>query len=153
MDKPKLDLNNMIQIAIVVKDIEKAAKAWSEMFGVEMPEITPVPPPDVCQIYYRGKKTATRAKLACIKAGQITIELTEPDEMDSSWKEYLDEHGQGVHHLGFTVGSDENRDKIIRLFEDNDMEVRHYGYYPGGSYTFVNTEDELGVNLNIKPHE
>ncbi len=152
MSKPIIDLKNLMQIAIVVKDIEKAAKAWSELFGVEMPEIRPVPPPEDCQIYYRGQKTATRAKLACIELGQITIELTEPDEMDSSWKEFIDEHGNGVHHLGFTVGSDENRDKVVKILEDSGMSVRHYGYYPGGSYTFVDTEDQLGVNINIKPH-
>lgn len=152
MSKPIIELKNLMQIAIVVEDIEKAAKAWSEIFGVEMPKISPVSPPEECQIYYRGKKTATRAKIACIELGQITIELTEPDKMDSSWKEFLEEHGNGVHHLGFTVGSDENRDKVIKMFEDSGMPVRHYGYYPGGSYTFVDTEDQLGVNLNIKPH-
>ena len=152
MSKPTIDLKNLMQIAIVVEDIKKAAKAWSEVFGVEMPKISPVSPPEECQIYYRGKKTATRAKIACIELGQITIELTEPDKMDSSWKEFLEEHGNGVHHLGFTVGSDENRDKVIKMFEDSGMPVRHYGYYPGGSYTFVDTEDQLGVNLNIKPH-
>lgn len=153
MEKPTIDLKNLIQIAIVVKDIEKAAKAWSEIFGVEVPEIRPVPPPEECQIYYREKKTATRAKLACINVGPITIELTEPDEMDSSWKEFLEKHnGNGVHHLGFSVGSDENRDKIIKMLEERGIGVRHYGYYEGGSYTFVDSEEQLGVILNIKPH-
>lgn len=153
MKKPIIDLKNLIQISLVVKDIEKAAKAWSEIFGVEMPKISRLPAPEECQIYYRGKKTATRAKIACISLGQITIELTEPDEMDSSWKEYMEKHnGNGVHHLGFSVGSDENRDKVVKMLEDRGIGVRHYGYYPGGSYTFVDSEDQLGVILNIKPH-
>lgn len=153
MNQPTIDLKNLIQIAFVVKDIEKVAKAWSEVFGIEMPQINKISAPEDCQIYYRGKKTSTRAKIACIELGQLTIELTEPDEEDSSWKEFLVDHpGNGVHHIGFSVGSEENRDSVIKMLEARGVDVRHYGYYPGGSYTFVDSEEELGVILNIKPH-
>jgi hypothetical protein len=30
--------------------------------------------------------------------------------------------------------------------------LRNIGIYPGGSWTIVDGEDSLGVNLNIKPH-
>ena len=30
-------------------------------------------------------------------------------------------------------------------------DLRTVGYYPGSSWTIVDTEDDLGVNLNIKP--
>ncbi len=153
MDKPTIDLKNLIQIAFVVKDIEKVARNWSEIFGIEMPKIDYISGPEDCQIYYRGEKSFTRAKIACIEVGPVTIELTEPDELDSSWKEYLEQHnGNGVHHLGFSVGSDDNRDNVIKMLEDRGIGVRHYGYYQGGSYTFVDSEEQLGVILNVKPH-
>ena len=34
-----LDSNSIIQVGIVVKDVEKAAKLYSELFGIEMPVI------------------------------------------------------------------------------------------------------------------
>lgn len=153
MSQPTIDLKGLIQIAFVVKDIEATARAWSEVFGIPMPEIHPISSPEDCQIYYRGKKSASRAKIACIELGPVTIELTEPDEHDSSWKEFLEtHHGNGVHHLGFSVGSDERRDAVVKMLESRGIGVRHYGYYPGGSYTFVDSEEQLGVVLNIKPH-
>ncbi|HPU63228.1 MAG TPA: hypothetical protein PK304_03660 [Mobilitalea sp.] len=81
--------------------------------------------------------------------------MTEPDEIDSIWKEFLDKYGNGngVHHLGFTVGSDENRDKVNKILEDRGIGVRHYGYYPSGRYTFADSEEHLEVILNIIPHE
>ncbi|MCM1135834.1 MAG: VOC family protein [Clostridium sp.] len=151
--KPTIHLENMIQIAFVVKDIEKVAKNWSEVFGIPMPEIHEITPPEECQIYYRGKKSNSRAKIACIEVGNLSIELTEPDEADTSWKEFLETHnGNGIHHLGFSMGSDEKRDEMIKTLEERGIGVRHYGYYEGGSYTFVDSEEQLGVILNIKPH-
>lgn len=154
MNGATIDLNGFIQVALVVSDIEAVARAWSEVFGIPMPVIEEIAGPEVCQIYYRGKKSYTRAKIACIQVGQVVFELTEPDKEDSSWKEFLEHNGghNGVHHLGFSVGSDEKRDAVIQMLENRGISVRHYGYYPGGSYTFVDSEEQLGVILNIKPH-
>jgi hypothetical protein len=54
-----------------------------------------------------------------------------------------------VHHVGFQVG--EARDAIIGELESKGFEMRTVGYYPGSSWTIVDSEDSLGVNLNIKP--
>lgn len=35
-----LDLNGFIQIALVVEDIDVAAKEWAELLGVPVPEVT-----------------------------------------------------------------------------------------------------------------
>jgi methylmalonyl-CoA/ethylmalonyl-CoA epimerase len=148
-----IDLNGFIQVALVVRDIEATAKAWSEVFGIPIPKIEEISTPEICQIYNRGQKSYSRAKIACIPVGNVVFELTEPDEYDTSWKEFLDEHGgNGVHHLGFSVGSDKRRDEVIQMLEGRGIGVRHYGYYPGGSYTFVDSEEQLGVILNVKPH-
>jgi hypothetical protein len=54
-----------------------------------------------------------------------------------------------VHHLGFQVG--DKRDAIISELEEMGYEMRTVGYYPGSSWTIVDSEEDLGVNLNIKP--
>lgn len=153
MANPTVDLNGFIQVGLVVNDLEATVKAWSEIFGIPVPQISIISPPEDCQIYYRGEKSNSRAKMACIQVGNVVFELMQADDCGSSWKEFHDQNGgrNGVHHLGFTVGSDEKRDSVISMLEDRGIGVRHYGYYPGGSYTFVDSEEQLGVNLNIKP--
>ncbi|MDR1262629.1 MAG: VOC family protein, partial [Oscillospiraceae bacterium] len=73
----------------------------------------------------------------------------EPDEHPSTFREFLEKHGQGVHHLGFEVG--DRRDAIIGELESKGYGMRTIGYYPGSSWTIVDSEGNLGVNLNIKP--
>ncbi|MFC4810990.1 VOC family protein [Paenibacillus sp. GCM10023250] len=145
----KIGFEGFIQIAIVVHDIQKAAETWAELFGVPVPEIrvqTPSPNPDLT---YRGQQALYGLKLAVIRAGGFVIELHEPDDNPSTFREFLDKHGNGVHHLGFQVG--ERRDAIVGELEQMGYALRTVGYYPGSSWTIVDCEDDLGVNLNIKP--
>ncbi len=144
-----ISFDGFIQIAIVVSDIRKAAETWAKLFNVPVPEIRYNPPADNPDLTYRGRRAYYGLKLANIRAGQFVIELHEPDERDSTFREYLDKHGNGVHHLGFEVG--EKRDAIIGELEEMGYDMRTVGYYPGSSWTIVDIEDDLGVNLNIKP--
>ncbi|WP_274651965.1 VOC family protein [Paenibacillus humicola] len=137
------------QIALVVKDIEQAARHYAELFGVDVPRIFQIPPHEEANTQYRGRPTSTRAKLAVIDLGPLVLELTEPDDEPSSWKEFLETNGEGVHHIGFMT---DDREKTIGYFAQKGIPVRHYGEYPGGSYTFVDSGEQLGVILNIK-HE
>jgi len=144
-----ISFDGFIQIAIVVKDIQKAAETWAKMFNIPVPEIGYTPPAHNPDLTYRGKPAYYGLKMAVIRVGSFVIELLEPDERDSTFREFLDKHGNGVHHLGFQVG--EKRDVIIGELEEMGYDMRTVGYYPGSSWTIVDSEDDLGVNLNIKP--
>lgn len=147
----KIGLNGFIQIALVVEDIEKAAKAWADLFGVPVPPIRDDKPSRNPNLTYRGEEAYYGLKFAVIDCRErgFVIELHEPDEHPSTFREFLDKHGNGVHHIGFEVG--ERRDAIVNELEQQGYALRTVGYYPGSSWTIVDTEDTLGVNLNIKP--
>lgn len=153
MENP-LDLNGFIQIAIIVEDIEAAAREWSQLLNVPMPEITyfqtvETASPDV--MYY-GKNYKFGLKLASIMAPQgFIIELHQIlDDNPSTYNEFIKEHGYGVHHLGFAVG--ERRDAVVNELIERGYPKRVEHFYDGGSWTLIDSEQSLGVNLNIKPH-
>jgi hypothetical protein len=149
--KTPIDFNGFIQVALVVRDVEKSAKEWAELFNVPVPEIKLHDAGPNTDITYRGKKAVYGMKMAVIdiKDRGFVIELSEPSGGESTYQEFLDKHGEGVHHLGFEVG--EKRDAIIGELEDKGYKMRNIGIYPGSSWTIVDSEDKLGVNLNIKP--
>lgn len=90
------------------------------------------------------------AALCVIDMGNWVLELHQVDKTPSTFREFQDKHGFGVHYLGFEVGDD--RDEIIRELKALGFDTeRTIGVYPGSSWTIVDTEDVLGVNLNIKP--
>jgi len=146
----KMNLKNFIQICLVVENMDEAVKYWSKLFNIEEPEIVVNTPSRSEDLKYRGEIAEYGIRMAIIKANGFVIELVEPDENPSTFREFLEKHGSGVHHLGFEVG--DQRDAIVEELEKKEgFEMRTVGYYPGSSWTVVDCEDQLGVNINIKP--
>ncbi len=148
-----VDLSKFIQIAIIVEDIEAAAREWSQILNVPMPEIKVHQTVDTTDpnLMYYGKNYKYGLKLASIMAPQgFIIELHQIlDDNPSTYNEFIKEHGYGVHHLGFAVG--DRRDAVVNELIDRGYQKRVEHIYPSGSWTIIDTEQSLGVNLNIKP--
>ena len=151
-----LKKDSFIQINIVVKDIRKAAEAWAAVLGTEVPEIHETHLESFGQnkeypYTYRGQELPCDLLTAVIPMEHFVLELHQPVTGPSSFQEFYEEHGNGVHHLGFEVGAD--REKVLDGLAGLGMNVdRTVGVYPGSSWTIVDSEDILGVNLNIKPY-
>ena len=142
--------DGFIQINIVVRDIEKAARKWGELLGIPTPEIRVNHLEGGENYTYRGQPVSCDLKVADIPMNGFVIELHEPIGGPSSFQEFLDKHGNGVHHIGFEVG--ERRDEVIQELSEAGYDTnRTLGIYPGSSWTIVDSEEDLGVNLNIKP--
>ena len=145
-----VDKKGFAQINIVVRDIETAARKWADLLGVDVPEIHHNHLEGGENYKYHGKPISCDLKTAAIDMGGWVLELHEPAGGESSFQDFLDKHGNGVHHIGFEVG--DKRDAIIRELADEGYDTdRTLGIYPGSSWTIVDGEDTLGVNLNIKP--
>jgi 4-hydroxyphenylpyruvate dioxygenase-like putative hemolysin len=95
---------------------------------------------------YRGQPTEAQAKLAFFDMGQVQIELIEPLGGDSVWQEVLDEKGEGVHHIAFQV---KGTDEVTDYLATHDIPVIQQGHYPGGMYTYVDSEPALSVMLEL----
>lgn len=149
--KTIIEKEGFIQINIVVKDIKVAAEKWSQLLGITCPEIRKahIEGSEEFVYEYRGKAVLTDLLVCNIDMGSFTLELHQPTGGENTFDEFLRVHGNGVHHIGFEVG--DKRDTIIGEFEDDGYTVRTVGYYPGSSWTIVDTEEDYGVNLNIKP--
>ena len=141
-----------IQINIIVDDIRRSAKAWATLLGVPEPEIwvNHLQSNGDNPYTYRGEDVPCDLQMCVIEMDGWVLELHQVDGTPSTFREFQDKHGFGVHHLGFEVG--DARDEVIRELKEMGFDTeRTVGIYPGSSWTIVDTEDILGVNLNIKP--
>ncbi len=147
-----LTKDQFIQVTIVVDDIQRAAKAWAAILDVPMPEIwtNHLKSNGDYPYTYRGKDIPCDLQMCVFNMGSWMLELHQVDQTASTFREFQDKHGYGVHHIGFEVG--DSRDKIISELKAMGFDTeRTIGIYPGSSWTIVDSEEVLGVNLNIKP--
>ncbi|GGJ14148.1 lactoylglutathione lyase [Alicyclobacillus cellulosilyticus] len=134
------------QIGIIVRDIEKTSQAFADFFGVEKPKWFLTDTIDKTQATYRGEPCYGRAKLAFFKLGNLDIELIEPDEHPSTWREFLDQHGEGVHHIAFVI---QGMQEKITLLAGRDMPLVQKGEYTGGRYAYIDTVPQLKVAIEL----
>lgn len=135
-----------VHIAIVVKDIQSVLENYCRLFRMEMPRVKLTGAPEDAKVEYRGLPTLTRAKQGFLQFGNLRVEFLEPDEQESTWKEYLDKHGNIVHHIAFNV---DNMEAAVSLLAEEEMPLIQKGAYNGGKYAYIGSEDRLGVMLEL----
>ncbi|MCX7708928.1 MAG: VOC family protein [Clostridia bacterium] len=135
------------QLGLIVRDINATAKKYADFFGMDFPEIITTDAYDKAQTQYNGKPTKARARLAFFRpSGGLEIELIEPDEHPSTWREFLDRNGEGVHHIAFIVK--DIKGKVTKLNEIG-MPLVQQGEYTGGRYAYVNSIPDLKVMIEL----
>jgi methylmalonyl-CoA/ethylmalonyl-CoA epimerase len=134
------------QIGIIVRDVEKSAEVFAGFFGLDVPQWIWTDGPEKSKSVYRGKPTAARAKLAFLKLGNLDIELIEPDGNPSTWREFLDSKGEGVHHIAFVIAGMKDRTHAL---ETMGFPLVQKGEYTGGRYAYFNTVPGLKTVLEL----
>ena len=147
MEKGILGTKIVTQIGFVVNDIEKTSQAFADFLGVEKPQWSLTDTIDKTHGEFNGQPCPARAKLAFFHVGEILdIELIEPDETPSVWRNVLYEKGEGVHHIAFVVNG--MKEKILAL-EGNGMKLLQRGEYTGGRYAYIDCVDQLKTIVEL----
>jgi methylmalonyl-CoA/ethylmalonyl-CoA epimerase len=146
MDNAALGTHIVCQVGLIVRDIERSIETYSRVFGMPKPGIVVTDGPEIAHTRFRGEPTDARAKLAFFEMGQVSLELIEPIGGPSTWQEFLDEKGEGVHHIAFIV---EDTDEVVRFMEREGVGVVQQGDYTGGRYTYLDSASALGVVLEL----
>ncbi|GAE36135.1 VOC family protein [Halalkalibacter akibai] len=134
------------QIGILVNDIESVSQAYADFFGVEKPQWSWTDPMDVAQTEFEGAPSEARSKLAFFDMGSLQLELIEPDQHPSTWRNYLNEHGEGPHHIAFVI---EGMKEKVALMEARNMPLVQKGEYTGGRYAYMDTFKDLKILIEL----
>src|SRR5579859_298284 len=146
---PVFPLKKINQVALVVRDLDDAMHRYWKDFGLGPWRVYTYEPPLVKDMTYRGRRQDYRMRLALAPLGDITIELIQPLS-DSIYTEHLQQKGEGLHHVGVIVPS---LQEAILAATRSGLRVlqsgRGYGRGGDGGYAYLDTEDYLGMVLEI----
>lgn len=95
-----MEPEKLCQIGIVVKSVDETVKYFQEAFGFGPFEIRYV---DYSDATYMGEKAGYKGKRGFFHLGPIEIELVELVSGRTIHEDFMKQHGEGLHHIGFEV--------------------------------------------------
>lgn len=145
-----LGTNMLTQVGFVVRDIETTKKKFAQFFGIEPPRHFDGGKFEVTGTTVMGKPAPdANCLLAFFDAGpNVQIELIQPNGVKSTWQDFLDEHGEGIHHIAFQV---KETDNVILSCENFGMKCVQRGKYGGGNgeYTYMDATKDLKCIIEL----
>jgi len=142
----KLDSATVVQIGIIVKDAEKTASHYAEVFGIPKPDVVSIADDSFAKTKYRGQASAAKGKAAFFDLGPVQMELIEPVGAPSTWEEFLRTKGEGIHHIAFRTADMEGARQFLG---SKGMETIQFGGWDGGQYAYIVSAQKLGTVLEL----
>ena len=124
--KPIVNINQAKQVAFVVYDCEKAAERLWNTFGIGPWQIdirdynSTLDNELIKDMRYHNKPGCFSYKMAEATLGPngFIIEYIQPLSGENIYSDFLREHGEGMHHIGWhIVNSQEEFDRVTSMLE------------------------------------
>lgn len=124
--------NIVTQIGFIVKDINESKRKFAALLGVPEPGISDGGKYEITGTTYMGEPAPeANCHMAFFNVGpNVQIELIQPNGVKSTWQDFLDEHGEGIHHIAFNV---KGMDEKIKIGEAEGMKCVQRGKYNSGT--------------------
>lgn len=139
-------LDRIAQIGIIVRNIEKSRTLWARLLGVEETPIIETERWESTHMTFRGKPSEGRARMTAFDLENISIELIQPVGPQSSWMDFLQKHGGGMHHVAFRV---ENLEEALEKLRKMGIEIEQKGEFKGGRYVYSYFRGEFGAVFEL----
>jgi catechol 2,3-dioxygenase-like lactoylglutathione lyase family enzyme len=145
-----IDTHIVTQVGFIVKDIEKTKKKFAAFLGVPEPDAAVAGDYAITQTEVNDQPAPdANSLLAFFTVGEsLQIELIQPNGVKSTWQDYLDEHGEGIHHIAFFVKGMEEK---IASCEGFGMKLVQKGNYGdgGGRYAYMDGTEDLKCIIEL----
>lgn len=133
------------QVGIVVRDLDRALRQYTRLWGVGRWACYTYGTHVLAEAGFRGGHEPYAMRLA-LNSERPQVELIESTLGPNLYEEWLAEHGEGVHHLGYFVDSVKD---AVRDMERAGYEAVQTGFGTGldgdGGYAYFDLRAELGV--------
>ncbi len=137
---------SVIQIAHVVRDLDGAMKAYHESLGLGPWGVYRFAPPDVRDSEVHGKPSTHAYWLAVTWRDDIQFELIQPDTGRSIYDDFLEQHGEGLHHIKFYYA---DCAKALEDYRRRGFNVIQSGKFDADEFYYLDTEKTLGYVIEL----
>lgn len=144
----RIMLGEPYHVCIVVRDVEKSAAMYAALLGIGPFTVRQVSgSPETATVH--GRPASYTLKFGYARTGSIILELVETVEGHTVYQEFLERHGEGLHHLGFRRPPPLDRE--LRRWQD-------LGFWPiqvnrrddpAYGWAYLDTQERLGFTVEV----
>jgi methylmalonyl-CoA/ethylmalonyl-CoA epimerase len=146
---PLTATRKIAQVGIIVRDLERGVAAYNALIGLSSWSVYTYAPGLVRDQTYRGAPSDFSMRVA-LAASDPIVELVQPLTGPSIYDEWLEQHGEGLHHVGVEVPS---LAVAIAAASDAGFELlqsgRGYGVDEDGGFAYLDTYEQLRVIVEL----
>ena len=144
----RIMLREIVHICIVVRDVERTAKVFAEKLGIGPFRIRVVHTPS-SRASVRSEPVDYTLKFGHARVGPITLELVETLDGKTIYQEFLEKHGEGLHHIAVPtpIPFDAELEKWKRL-GIKPLQVNRMADHEEG-WAYMDTQGLVGCLLEI----
>ncbi len=134
------------QIGLVVRDLEKTMRKYTELFGWGPWNVYEHKGPTLHDTHLHGKSEDYSMLCAEVMVGPICFELIQPLTGRNIYSEWLEEHGEGFHHLAMMQHGAAESDAFRKKLLDAGGKMMMGGRIGETiEFYYVDTQPQLGV--------
>lgn len=138
------------QICIIVKDVQKSMEHYWNILGIGPWDIRHFTPEKVRDFHVGGRQVTEDFEFICAVCweGDIEFELIQPIKGPNIYWKFLEEKGEGLHHIKEIV-ADEDIPAVLQEFREQGMEVTQTGWIDHDVHYYLDSEKQLGFVYEI----
>jgi Glyoxalase/Bleomycin resistance protein/Dioxygenase superfamily len=135
-----------MQVALVVRDLDATMRAYVHEYGIGPWEIYEFNPANVAEMTKDGEPAMCSWRLAVTMVGSVQWELIQPLDDKSMYADFLASKGEGLHHVAVGVP---DYGEALDTLRAKGRRVLQAGVYNGVTFSYLSTDDDLGVVTEI----
>ena len=141
-------VSDVQQVALVVRNLDATLEEYTNRLGIGPWRVMLCEPPRLTDMRIRGEPIGYSMRLAVAQTGRTMWEIIEPLDGPSIYQEFLDEHGEGIHHL-VVEHEGLDFDEALARFGASGCPPLMEGCLDGIRYAYVESEGPLKTTFEL----
>ena len=149
MEENKKKSPRLCQVGVVVRDLDKAIKNYRVLLGMEPDRVIECSPTAPGKKYYKGQESDFFQRVALYELDNMEFELLQPFGEASALSDFLEEHGEGIHHVAFDTESFSETEKHLEDCGTQKIQTGPTSRHPALQWGFFDTGSKLGTMIEL----
>ena len=141
-----MEEKKIIQIAVVVRDLEKALAKYTRYFYPGPWDIYEFSPPEMTDTTYKGKPAEWSALIGMTWFGDRHFEIIQPLKGPNTYYDHLETKGEGLHHFKLW---EKDCQSAIAAWERKGVSVIQSGRLGDDEFYYLDTVPLYGYYIEI----